>query len=808
MTEIGSLSYVLPPAIAAGSGLAIIAIVLQWAPPSRSRRLFVMMVSGLVLWGITIMGMRLSPVVSVALIWDQWAAAAIMVLNLGYYHFSLVYTNTPGQRRALAVGYGLVAIYAIGTPAGVLIQDLRVEDYGYAPVPGILALPAVVTALALLLAGVRTLVRRYRMTSSYEEKTRLLYLIVGAFFPMVGTILDIVTNLPPVGIWTNIIFCAVSAVALLEYRLLDIPQVARRTLTYLVLGVMVSVPYVFTLSVIQQVFHARLESFWGYAITILLLALFLRPLYAWAQDVVNRLFYRDRYDALRALEQFGRDTQHEVDLDVLSCRLTRLVTEALHATRTCLFLPMREEGDMQLVSCDGLEPLPQQGSFAARGALVRWLTTRPEILAHRMLDVEPQLQSLSQKERRLLDSLDAHLLIPIRSATGHLSGLLVLGEKRSRGHYSGEDRRLLEALGRQLSISLDNARLYNDALRARHDLERWLDGMDDSVIISGQDQAIRFVNRSARAHLGVSVGDPCWAVLGRDKPCDYCPLSEAWTSGLGSMRLSRKIGERDYELVAASLVDPGGERSLISVLRDVTERKRFEEELRHSQEQLRALSLHQESVREDERTGIARELHDELGQLLTAIKMDISWLSRHLDSIKPGQALDKLAGMMSVAEISIAAVQRMSSQLRPGVLDDLGLVAALEWLARDFQQRSGIKCDAVVDESLEIGGQHATVLFRICQESLTNVARHAQATLVSVVLSRRGDAVALTVSDNGIGITVEEMEHPRSFGVIGMRERARALGGALSITSAPNQGATVEAVLPLEKNPATANGEP
>ncbi len=804
MTEIGSLPYITPPAIAAASGLAIIAIVLHWAPSSRNRQLFIMMVSGLVLWGVTIFGLRVSFDIKAALVWDQLAAAAIMLMFLGFYHFSLRYTNTFGQRKALRVGYVLVAVLAVSTPAGTLVQGLRVESYGYAPVPGILAVPAVVTALALLLAGVRTLVQRYRTTTSYEEKTRLLYLIAGAFLPLAGTVLDIVSNLPPIGIWTNIAFCGISAIALLEYRLLDIPQVTRRTLTYLVLGVMVAVPYVLSLIFLNRVFGARLEGVWSYLITTLFLALFLRPLYSSAQDMVNRLFYRNRYDALRALEQFGRDTQHEVDLGVLSCRLTRLVTEALHATRTCLFLPMLKEGDLQLVSCEGLEPLPEGGSFSARGALVHWLVAHPEILAHRMLDVEPRLQSLSQNERGLLESLDAHLLVPVTSAAGHLSGLLVLGEKRSRGQYSGEDRRLLEALGRQMAISLDNARLYDDALRARHDLERWLDGMDDSVLISGQDRTIRFLNRSASAHLGVHAGSPCWAAIGRDRCCDECGLSQAWMGDQGSVRLSRRIGERDYEIVAASLADPDGGRSLISVLRDVTERRRFEEDLRYSQEQLRALSLHQESVREDERTGIARELHDELGQLLTAMKMDISWLSRHLDTIDPGRVRDKLGSMMSVTETSIASVQRMSSQLRPGVLDDLGLVAALEWLAKDFQQRSGIHCDAVVDDTLEIGGQHATVLFRICQESLTNVARHAQASKVNVVLSRRDASVALTVSDNGKGITTAEIEHPRSFGVIGMRERARALGGTLTISGAPGMGASVEVVLPLGSTPSNS----
>ncbi|TFH35389.1 MAG: hypothetical protein E4G93_03845, partial [Dehalococcoidia bacterium] len=269
MTQIGSLSYAIPPAVAAASGIIIIAIVMKWAPASPSRRLFVVMVTGLVLWGMTILGMRVTSDLNAAVVWDQLAAVAIMVMFLGFYHFSVLYTNTPGQRKALAVGYALVAVYGISTPFGGLVEGLRVEDYGYAPIPGVMAAPAMVTAVALLLAGVRTLVRRYKMTSSIEERNRLLYLVAGACLPLVGTVLDIVTNLPPVGIWTNILFCGISAVALLEYHLLDIPQVARRTLTYLVLGVMVALPYVLTLLVLQRLFGARLESFWGYLVTVL-----------------------------------------------------------------------------------------------------------------------------------------------------------------------------------------------------------------------------------------------------------------------------------------------------------------------------------------------------------------------------------------------------------------------------------------------------------------------------------------------------------------------------------------------------------
>ncbi|MBN1152524.1 MAG: GAF domain-containing protein [Dehalococcoidia bacterium] len=798
MTEIGSLPYAFPPAVAAASGLMIIAIVMRWAPPSPSRRMFIVMVSGLVLWGATILGMRLSTHVPTALVWDRWAAVAIMVMFLGFYHFSLLYTHTSGRRWVLALAYAVVAVILAASPAGALIEDLRIEEYGYAPVSGFLAVPAMFTALGLLLGGVSILVRRYRSSTSLEERTRLLYLIAGASLPLVGTILDIVSNLPPVGIWTNILFCAVSAVALLGYRLLDIPQVARRTLTYLVLGVMVAIPYVLTLLLMQQIFHARLEGLWGYIVTVLFLAVFLRPLYSAAQGLVDRVFYRERYDALRALEQFGREAQHEVHLEALACRLTSLVTQALHATRTCLFLPAENADALLLMSCDGQEPLPQSGSFSRRSALVRWMEDHPEILAHRVLDIEPQLQSLSPRDRSLLESIDADILAPVTSASGQLSGLLILGKNQSRRQYSNDDRRLLEALGRQMAISLDNARLYSDAVRGRHDLERWLDGMDDSIVIMGQNRIIRFLNRSARVHLGVSVGDPCWGILGAGQECDQCALEDAWSGEAGSVRMSRRLGQREYEIVAAQLSNPDGERSLIAVLRDVTDRNRVEDDLRRSREQLRELAIHQESVREDERAGIARELHDELGQLLTALRIDLTWLKSHIPDTTPQQSHLRLTEMISLTDTAVSAVQRMSSQLSPGILDDLGLVAALEWLARDFQQRSGIRCPTDVDSTLDVSGHRATVLFRICQESLTNVVRHSGASEVTVSLSRRDSEIVLVVSDNGRGITPEQMEDPRSYGVMGMRERARALGGRVVIHGVPGEGTSVEAALPLD----------
>ena len=796
MTQIGSLSYISPPAIAVVIGLAIIAIVMKWAPPSPSRRPFILMVSGLVLWGATIFGMRISTDIAVALAWDQWAAPAIIVIFLGFYHFSLEYTNTSGQRRALAVAYAMVVIFAAGTPWGLLIQGLRVEDYGYAPISGVLAVPAMAASLVLLLAGVQTFVRRYRISTSYEERNRLMYLIAGASFPLIGTILDIVTNLPPVGIWTSILFCGITSFALLKHQLLDIPEVARHTITYLVLGVMVALPYAGVLLALQALVGNRLQSTWGYVFSILILAILLRPLYGAAQSVVDRLFFRDRYDALRALEQFAHDAHSIIDLHVLSSKLTGLVTQALHATSTCLFLPSENERVFELLHCDGPYEPPEPCSLDSNSALTRWLSEHPQILSLRNLDFEPRLQGLSLKERQLLEAFDASLLIPIMSRSGQISGLLVLGQKRSHGDYSAQDRNFLQTIGRQLAIALENARLFSDATRVRADLEGWLGGMSDHVVIIGPDNTIRFMNRSAQESLGTSIGDPCWSMYGMEEHCFPCEAEETWSHGEGSVRFSRTIKNREYEVVAAPLRDPGGEVSLICVFRDVTERLRIEERLRRSEDELRHLAAHIESVREDERTGIARELHDELGQSLTALKMDLSWISRHQQNDRP-DITEKLSAMISLTESTVKTVQRISSELRPGILDDLGLSSAIEWFTTGFQERSGIVCVVELDEELELSDNQSTVLFRICQESLTNAARHSEATRITVSLHKVGSSAVLTISDNGKGITENEMGRSDSLGIIGMRERARALGGHIQMRGAPAKGTTVEVSLPL-----------
>jgi signal transduction histidine kinase len=229
---------------------------------------------------------------------------------------------------------------------------------------------------------------------------------------------------------------------------------------------------------------------------------------------------------------------------------------------------------------------------------------------------------------------------------------------------------------------------------------------------------------------------------------------------------------------------------------EIVERARVEDELRDSRQELRDLASHLQSVREEERGDIAREIHDELGQALTALKMDVHWVGRRLGPDAPPVAA-RIAEMSSLVDATVQAVRRISSQLRPKLLDDLGLSAAIEWQAREFERRTGIACairsepdDIVLDRT------RSTALFRIFQETLTNVARHAGASHVDAVLRNFGGTVEMTVTDNGEGIGEAQVRDGRSLGLVGMRERVRALGGRIDITGLPGRGTTVHVSLP------------
>ena len=250
--------------------------------------------------------------------------------------------------------------------------------------------------------------------------------------------------------------------------------------------------------------------------------------------------------------------------------------------------------------------------------------------------------------------------------------------------------------------------------------------------------------------------------------------------------------------------------------REVVDRKRAEEALQTSREQLRLLAAGLQAVREEERTRLARKIHDELGHALAAVKMDLSWLDKKLTRAghipQDGPIRERMKSIFELLDATIVSIRETASDLRPGLLDDLGLSAALEWMIKQFQHRTGIRCTfAGSAEDVELDRERSTALYRICQELLTNVVNHANAKAVKIALEHRADELlVLVVSDDGKGITRDQMSSAGSLGILGIRERVLVLGGQVHIAGASGKGttATVQIPLVIEECPEEETGDP
>jgi PAS domain S-box-containing protein len=258
----------------------------------------------------------------------------------------------------------------------------------------------------------------------------------------------------------------------------------------------------------------------------------------------------------------------------------------------------------------------------------------------------------------------------------------------------------------------------------------------------------------------------------------------------------RANGEEFPLDASISRASSDGKLYMTVILRDLTKQVKAQNELDRARAELRELSIASQTAREEEKSRISRELHDELGQNLTALKMDLSWLLVHT-SIDEAARTERIRAMQGVLDSTVVATRRIAADLRPLMLDDLGLKAALEWLTQDFSRRTSVTCDLVVDEAvMDLDTNVQSALYRAVQECLTNISRHAQATQVRIQVRVDPLAVNLLVTDDGIGISDEARSKHGTFGLIGMRERIYILGGKVVIASLPGQGTQLTIELP------------
>jgi PAS domain S-box-containing protein len=329
------------------------------------------------------------------------------------------------------------------------------------------------------------------------------------------------------------------------------------------------------------------------------------------------------------------------------------------------------------------------------------------------------------------------------------------------------------------------------------------------AVVGLHERRINFANNAVKAIFGWHREE----LIGKSITMIY--RNEEESDKIGNIFYSSLEHQRTYETEFPCLRKDGREilcrmkasrigeklrdRRIVVTFEDITAQKKAQADLERSRQELRNLSVHLQSVREKESTWMARKIHDELGQSLTALQMDLSWLTSRLPADNKG-IREKTQSMSDLVDSTIESVHKITTELRPSLLDDLGLPATIEWQAAEFQKRSGICCradihcrDGVVDKEM------ATTIYRIFQEMLTNIARHAKATQCLVSLKENEKELNLEVTDNGAGITQWQIDDPQSFGMIGMRERAHLWGGTVHVRNVKPSGTMVRVLIPLNK---------
>jgi PAS domain S-box-containing protein len=361
--------------------------------------------------------------------------------------------------------------------------------------------------------------------------------------------------------------------------------------------------------------------------------------------------------------------------------------------------------------------------------------------------------------------------------------------------------KLYTVILRDISLRLQ-AEERHARLAAR--LSGLLDSAMDAIITVDDSQRIVLYNRAAEKIFGWTTEEALGQPLSKLMPERFRGGHGAYVQRFGSTGVtSRRMGDNtvvygrradgdEFPMEASiSQLKTADGKLFTVILRDVTERVR-------AQEERSAFAAAAHAIREEEKTRVARELHDELAQSLTALKMDTIWV-RDNAAESPDKLQPKLAEMLAMLDRAVASTRRIAADLRPLMLDDLGLVPAIEWLVSNFSQRSGVATTLKADEELELREPYATAVFRIVQESLVNVGKHAAATEVNVSIEQVGDAVELVVQDNGKGFITSAPRKPQSLGLMGLRERAQLLSGSVSIDSAPGEGTRVSVRIPMDR---------
>lgn len=656
--------YLILPLVQAAACLILAIVIIRNNLASNIHRLFTLFLLSLAVWGVIIFGMRASPDVHAAYLWERFLPPIGFLSTVSMLHFAILYTRRNIKRWVVIGLYSLCVLFIPLSFTNLVFRDMILKSYGYAPVFGPLAPLYMLFTFGLPIVTLIIFISRFSSITSHKERNRLLYIIIGLIVSIGGGLFDVLPTfglpLYPGLVIGNIMLCVLVTVAIVTENLLDISIVLRKGTAYFLTSTIIVLPFVAAGLIVVFVLNQVSMPPWVYVVTVVVAVLVFPPLWRVTQQWVDRLFSRDKYETLKSLESLIKDTQSLTDSDKLQLAFVNLIKRYVRASSAFLMQPAGMNEDYVITYSSG-NAISDQTVLRKDSALVPWFEqSGGGILDLEELDLIPRLQRITHREKYDFKRLGADLLVPLLTPGGKLAALLILGSKVSEQSYSDEDRNLINSAATQMVNKLENLRLYNHALKARENLENLVNSIGDDIIILGPDRKVQFMSRSAIEAFGDKIGENCWKVLGRDHICPECKFEHF----SGCQRLTAPVGNRYYDVVITPLSNPDGSTSMVEVLRDITQRQQYEADLAKSYEALK-------KTLDDTIVAMAKivELRDpytsghqrRVTELATAIALEMKLDEKRIEALRMAASIHDI-GKIYVASDILS---------KPGKLNDL-----------------------------------------------------------------------------------------------------------------------------------------
>jgi PAS domain S-box-containing protein len=449
---------------------------------------------------------------------------------------------------------------------------------------------------------------------------------------------------------------------------------------------------------------------------------------------------------------------------------------------------------------DGIFISNQDGDYVDVNTSASLLTgyTKEELLQLNIRDIIDN-GNMDEKPLMLNEIKKGQVVINeriMRQKNGNLINVEISAKLLPDGRFQGIVRDITARKKTEEEIRMSEHKyrlLFN-----QNPMPMWMISLPQRNFLDVNDAAIEFYGYTKQEFLHMNIKD----LRPEEETVKFSDIISTYKTGINNTGLWRHR-KKNGEIVKVNIITHDiiyeGKHAKLVLANDVTEKMMAEEKLKKSHEELRQLATHLQDIREDERTHIAREIHDELGQQLTGLKMDISWLSKKINGQSP-EINQKLSESLQLIDETVKTVRRIATQLRPSILDDLGLVSAMEWQSEEFEKRFKISTIFRSNvNTIDIEPEIATGIFRVFQESLTNVLRHSRATEVRASLQYEDDELTLDITDNGVGFNSDEIENKKTLGLLGMKERTLMMGGTYNISSKPGEGTAVVISVPIHR---------